>query len=254
MLASQAELAPLLAEYSAEWDPMMAVGPQLAYEQALLGGPERELSYFYVDPWSKEATTRKFTMPGTRGTLGMLTRQVAPSLARTQRKLWDIYSPGGSAMLDELISQRAAELRNPYAIAPGLRREIEQASLGDAALRGFGRSPFDAYNTLSALGSEGEARANARRAAAGGLSEWLAGLSQNTMQMGAGMTMPGLNMARTRLDYFNPWNSYGNAVYGGNQQIQQQNEWRNKDLWASGIMSDSNSLAGWAQMGAGMAI
>jgi len=124
-------------------------------------------------------------------------------------------APGIQTLLDLWANQAVEENRNPYALPPGLRREVEQASLGDAALRGFGRSPADAYDVLSEIGSAAEARAGRVRGFGSNVlsaeESWLApALRRGDVVTSTALSTP----AGPKI--FEPWNSYAADVYNTN--------------------------------------
>jgi hypothetical protein len=73
-------------------------------------------------------------------------------------------NPDLADYLDLINEQSVEELRAGGELSSSERREVVQAGLGDASLRGFGHSPADAYMTYAGLGAAGEARKARRRA------------------------------------------------------------------------------------------
>lgn len=155
-LQAQIDLAPQLYDAEATYQPK--------YAQLEAG--------IWQDLLSGDAAT------GRRGLMDIYSNDVAPALYESEIGAVEKYggrataamrnaNPDQARLIDELNRQASEELRNPYAISAGERAAIEEGVLGDAALRGFGRSGLDAYNAVGALGERGRAMAADRRRFAG---------------------------------------------------------------------------------------
>lgn len=142
--------------------------------------------------------------PGTEGLFGLMER----AQPQVESMYFGNQLEGRNSLLDSLSTQAQEDLSLGYSLSPSLRRELEQASLGDASLRGFGRSPLDAYMTYASLGSAAEARRRERQSFATGVAGLLAQprpeATTTAQLLGAGTTLS----SQTGPRLFNPFQQF----------------------------------------------
>lgn len=110
--------------------------------------------------------------PKTPGLLNMY-KQVGNQMAQFNRNqtMQDLqFAPtamqgymNASPLLAGIQQQAQSGLAQGGALDASTRRELQQASLQDASLRGFGHSPLDAYNMYSSMGRASEERMRQRQ-------------------------------------------------------------------------------------------
>jgi hypothetical protein len=138
-----------------------------------------------------------YKTPGTPGMLNMYkqagkemsdynNRQLLKNLTQYAPGLTAAYkgsNPGLAGLESSLMTQAQEGLDAGSGLDPFTRRELTQASLGDASLRGFGKSPLDAYMTYSALGREGEMRRQAHQQQAMNIGNFSAGITPDPISL-----------------------------------------------------------------------
>ncbi len=147
--------------------------------------------------------THRYQVPGTPGMLSMYKRAGREmSDFNNKRLLADLQTyapqlsaayksnnPGLYGLESSLMKQAQEGLDAGSGLDPFTRRQLTQASLGDASLRGFGHSPLDAYMAYSSMGREGEARRQAHQQQAMGIGSWSQSINPDPMSL---VRQPGL--------------------------------------------------------------
>ena len=160
---------------------------------------------------------------------------------------------GANPLLGSIVNRAQQGLDQGGALDSSTRRALEQASIGDASMRGFGHSPLDAFMAYSSLGAEAEARKRQREQFALQTQSMLPdpfSLSRNpsfATTMGPAIGMQGAQFGRqAAMPVINPFG------FNQNQQMPSDNTTSNiLGAISGGLLNMAGGMGGMGGLGAG---
>jgi hypothetical protein len=177
-----------------------------------------------------------YQVPGTPGMMNMYKKagrdmsdwnneRLLGDLEKYAPRLTEAYKASNPelAKINSTLTTQAQEgLDAGSGLDPFTRRQLTQASLGDASLRGFGHSPLDAYMAYSSMGQAGEQRRAMHQQQAMGIGNYVSGQTPDPIslvrqpslatQMGPMLGSQAFGAARTNATPAS-YNAFGGSGY-----------------------------------------